>query len=83
MAGSPSSRSVAGGLVYVADGSAGGTDVRVFDADGCGSPTCSEIAFVDAGTGTGGLYGMSLADGALFVSKAGPGGQLIAVAPTR
>jgi hypothetical protein len=73
---------VAGGLVYVADGSSEGTDVRVFAADGCGSPSCSEVALVDTGTGTGGLYGMSVANGALFVSKAGPGGQLIAFAPT-
>jgi PQQ-like domain len=73
---------VAGGLVYVEDGVTDGTDVRVFAADGCGSPSCPELAVVDTGPGTGGLYGMSAAVGALFVSKAGPGAKLICFAPT-
>jgi hypothetical protein len=64
----------AGGLVYAGE--------HVFDADGCGSATCSELTTIDLGPGTGGLYGMSVAAGTLFVSRAGPGGSLTAFTPT-
>ena len=58
-----------------------GTDVAVFDADGCGAPNCSSISVVDLGSGTGGLNGMSVAAGTLYVNKAGPGGQVTAFRP--
>jgi outer membrane protein assembly factor BamB len=67
----------AGGVVYVEAGETP-TDVFAFAAEGCGSPSCSELAVIDTGPGTGGLYGMSVAGGSLFVNKAGPDGQLIA-----
>jgi hypothetical protein len=73
---------VAGGSVYVATLTIpAGTDVAVFDADGCGAPSCGELTVVDAGSGTGGIYGMSVTAGTLYVNKAGPGGQLIAYRP--
>jgi hypothetical protein len=70
---------VAGGLVYVAVGTSA---VHVYDLDGCDAPTCDEIASVDLGPGTGGVYGMSVAGGMLFVHKAGPGGRLFAFGPS-
>lgn len=70
---------VAGGLVYVAVGTSA---VHAYDLDGCGAPTCDEIASVDLGPGTGGVYGMSVAGGMLFVHKAGPDGRLFAFGPS-
>lgn len=72
---------VAGGLVYVERGANDGSDVAIFDADGCGGSTCSELETLDITPGAGGLYGMSVAAGTLFVSKAGPGGHVSAYRP--
>ena len=69
---------IAGGLAYVANDQV----VHVFNAAGCGSPTCDELTSVGLGSGTGGIQGMSVAGGMLFVNKAGPGGGLLAFAPT-
>jgi len=68
---------VAGGLVYVASV----PRVHVYAADGCGAPTCSEITSVDLGPGLGGIYGMSVSGGMLFVNQAGPDGHLFAFEP--
>lgn len=70
---------VAGGLVYVGSGN----DILVYSAGGCGAPSCDgeEVAVIDTGPGTGGIYGMSVSLGTLFVNKAGPDGQLIAYTP--
>jgi hypothetical protein len=74
---------VAGGLVYVGLDRTEGNGVAVFDAGGCGAATCSPVKVLDAGSPRGGLYGISVTAGTVFVSKTqNPGGQLIAYAPT-
>ena len=71
---------VAGGLVYV-EGDAPAPDVFVFDADGCGTPTCDDLAVLDTGPGTGGIYAMTIAGSTFYVNKAGPAAHLIAYRP--
>jgi hypothetical protein len=46
--------------------------------EGCGDPVCTELMTYDL-DGTGGIDGMSVGNGTLFVNKAGPDGGLYAL----
>jgi hypothetical protein len=72
---------VAADLVFVPSqpsSTTAGESVEIVAAEGCGDPACTELMTYDL-DGSGGIYGMSVSNGTLFVNKAGPDGGLYAL----